>query len=241
MSTMNCIVIDDECHAVEVMETFIAQTSWLNLMASTTDPLRGVELIREQRPDLVFLDINMDTLTGLDICEIIDKEILTVFCTASSEHAIRSYELSAIDYLLKPCSFKRFTQMAERVHQIYLSRQPQWSPEAFIIAKVDHKGKLIKINLNEIEYIEAKRNYIVFHHGNKKSMPLGSITEMEHQLPATHFMRVHKSFIVSIPQINSLEYGYLTLKNNHQKIPVGLSYKTQLIEVLKRQSLISGI
>lgn len=239
--TINCIVIDDEYHAVEVMESFIAQTAWLNLLASTTDPVRGLELVREHQPDVLFLDIHMDKLTGLDIRELIDKEIFTVFCTASTEHAVRSYELSAIDYLLKPISFKRFTQTAERIYQLYQSRQPQWAPDGFIIAKVDHKGKLVKINLSEIDFIEARRNYVAFHHGGKRSMSHASIGEIESKLPATHFVRVHKSYIVSIPQISSLEYSELVLKHNHQKIPVGLAHKAQLIEILKSRSLISGI
>lgn len=239
MSPMNCIVIDDEYHAVEVMESYIAKTSFLNLLASTTDPFQGMELIRQLSPDLVFLDIHMDKLTGIDIRETINKEILTVFCTASSEHAVRSYELSAIDYLLKPISFKRFTQTAERVYQLYLSRQPKWAPEPYVFVKVDHKGKLVKINLADIEYIEAKRNYIIFHHGTQKSMPHGSINEIEHKLPASHFVRVHKSYIVSIPQIISLEYNHLILKNRRHKIPVGLAYKARLIEILKRRSLIN--
>lgn len=238
MSQMKCMVIDDEFHAVEVLVSFINQTPYLQLLDSTTDPLHGVELIRRLNPDLVFLDINMDKLSGLDIRELIDKKILTVFCTASSDHAIRGFELEITDYLLKPISYKRFLHSVERVYQVFSSRQPGWFEEPYILAKVDHKGKFVKIDLRDIEYIEASGNYVTFYHNNQKSMSLRSMREIETQLPETHFIRVQKSYIVSIQKILAVEYNHVVLKHSKNKVPIGQAFKAKLIELLSTRSII---
>lgn len=231
MSTIKCVVIDDELPAIEVLEEFINRSSELELIGSATDPFKGVEMIREKQPDVVFLDVQMQELSGLDVKQLIGKDTLTVFCTAFSEYAIQSYELNAVDYLIKPVHHKRFLQTIDKIIERVLLKKPdQEENDGYIIIKTGHKGKVIKLDLDEIDYVEAFRNYVAFYRGKQKTLSYNSLKEVEEKLPKKMFARVHKSFIVSVKQISAVEYGAILLKNSVRQIPIGNNYKSLLSE-----------
>lgn len=234
MSTIKCIVIDDEPHAIEVLEQFINQSSELELVGSATDPFKGIELVRQKQVDVVFLDIQMEKLNGLEVKELIGKDKLTVFCTAFSEYAIQSYELNAVDYLVKPVNHKRFMKTVEKIIELVSLRNKEYEqPDSYVIVKTGQKGKIIKLDLDEIDYVESLRNYVAFYRGKQKVLSYYSLKEVEDKLPKKMFIRVHKSFIVAIKQISSMEYGEINLKNTVRPIPIGNNYKNILAERLK--------
>lgn len=234
MSMITCVVIDDELPAIEVLEEFINRSSELELVGSATDPFKGVEMVRQKQPDVVFLDVQMQELNGLDVKELIGKDKLTVFCTAFSEYAIQSYELNAVDYLVKPVNHKRFLQTVEKIiERIYLKKAEQDQSDGYIIVKTGHKGKIIKLDLDEIDYVQALRNYVAFYRGKQKTISYNTLKEVEDKLPKKMFLRVHKSFIVAIKKIASVEYGEINLKNSLASIPLGSNYKSLFSEILK--------
>lgn len=237
---IECFVIDDEFPAVEVLENYINQSSLLHLSGSSTHPVKGLEMIEKIKPQVVFLDIEMPELNGLALKELYDKDILTVFCTAYSEYAIKSYELQAADYLVKPITHNRFLKTVHRLVELVDTRKKlrhAVSTENYITIKSEHKGKIIKIDIDEIEYVEASRNYIIFHRGKQKTLSYNSMRDVEERLPKDLFIRIHKSFIVSLRQISYIEYHEVALKNYSIKLPIGSSYKEGVLERFKNKLL----
>lgn len=237
---IKCFVIDDEPHPIEVLENYINQSSLLHLLGSSTHPVEGLEMIEKLKPQVVFLDIHMPELSGLDLKELYDKDILTVFCTAYSEYAIKSYELQAADYLVKPITHSRFLKTVHRLVELVETKKKLLnavSSENYITIKAEHKGKIIKIDLEEIDYIESLRNYIAFHRGKQKIMSYNTMRDVEEKLPNDLFIRIHKSFIVALRQVSYIEYHEVALKNSSTKLPIGNIYKDKVFERFKNKLL----
>ena len=235
---MKCIIIDDEQPAINVIKKYIGRLSTLQLIGTATNPLEGIELIKKEKPDVVFLDIQMDEMNGIDVMKIISDDTLVVFCTAYSEFAVTSYDLAAIDYLMKPIEFNRFVKAVQRVSDA-LSVQPSVFEEAipndYIFVKAGQRGKMLKIDLDDIDLVEAKNNYIAFHRGANKTLAYLTMKEMEERLPASQFMRVHKSYIVALKQISSMENNELILKKLSIRIPIGAIYKEVFMERMRKR------
>lgn len=232
---IDCFVIDDEYPAIEVLENYINQDPALRLLGSTTNPLEGLDKIRSLKPHVVFLDIEMQELNGLDLKELLDKNIITVFCTAYSEYAIKSYELQAADYLVKPISHNRFLKTVQRIAEQLepkVTKLETSSIENYITVKAEHKGKLIKIDYDEIDFVESLRNYVAFYKGKHKILSYNTLKEVEERLPKEMFIRIHKSFIVSLKQVHIMEYNEILLKNSNHRLPIGNNYKANILEKL---------
>lgn len=235
---IDCFIIDDEFPAVEVLENYINQNPALHLSGSSTHPLQGLEMIQQVKPQVVFLDVEMPELNGLDLKELLDKNILTVFCTAYSEYAIKSYELQAADYLVKPVTHVRFLKTVQRLTEQIKMRSLRGGPsENFITIKAEHKGKLIKMDLDEIDYIESFRNYIAFYRGKQKTLSYNTMKDVEERLPENMFIRIHKSYIVSVRQISFMEYNEIALKSSTKRLPIGNNYKEKILEKLRGKLL----
>lgn len=225
---IKCIIIDDEQPAINVLKNYISRLPDLKLIATETNPLLGIEIIKTEKPDLVFLDIQMDEMNGIEVMKIISDITKVIFCTAYSEFAVTSYELDAVDYLMKPIDFNRFAKAVQRVTDS-IAQQPSVFTEAllndYIFVKAGQRGKMLKIDLDDIDYVEAMNNYIAFHRGSQKTLAYLTMKELEERLPSGSFMRIHKSYIVALKQISSMENNELILKKISTRIPIGANYK----------------
>lgn len=234
---MRCIIIDDEVPAINVLDQYIQQLPDLTLVGVATNPLVGIDLVKKHKVDVVFLDIQMDEMSGLEVMKIIGKETKIVFCTAYSEFAVQSYELNAVDYLMKPIEFNRFVKAVHRVReQLYpasVHSEVKAIPNDYIFVKTEHKGKLMKIDLDDIQYIESVNNYVIFHCADGRVIAYLTLKELEERLPPTQFARVHKSYIIAIRQISALEHNAVRLRSVKAGIPIGGQYKDFFVEKMK--------
>ena len=225
---IKCMIIDDEQPAINVLKNYIRRLPHLKLMATETNPLSGIEIIKAEKPDLVFLDIQMDEMNGIEVMKIISDYTKVIFCTAYSEFAVTSYELDAVDYLMKPIDYNRFVKAVQRVTDT-IAQQPLVFTEAiqndYIFVKAGQRGKMLKIDLDDIDYVQALNNYIAFYSGTQKTMAYITMKELEERLPSCNFMRIHKSYIVAVRQISSIENNELILKKIPFRLPIGANYK----------------
>ena len=238
---INCLIVDDEQHAIDILVHYVSQTPFLKLVASTTNPIDALQIVNTQKIDLIFLDIQMPELTGIDFIKAIQGQADVILTTAYSEFALESYELNVVDYLLKPIRFPRFLQAVQKVANEG-AEQPAEShtmelEDDYIFVKTESKGKLLKINLNEIDYIEGMKNYVAIHCNGKKTLVYTSMKELEERLPHKSFLRVHKSFIIPIAKITGIEGNLLRLKNVTAEVQIGESYKADLMDIIRNKMI----
>ena len=234
---INCLIVDDEQHAIDILKHYIGQTPFLYLAASTTNPIEALQVVNEKKIELIFLDIQMPELSGIDFIKAIHGRAKVILTTAYSEFALESYELDVVDYLLKPIRFPRFLQAVQKVAKEGAEpaqEEPEVDPEDdYIFVKTESKGKLLKINLADIDYIEGMKNYVAIHCSEKKTMVYTSMKELEERLPQKAFLRVHKSFIIPIAKITGIEGNLVRLKGVDSEVLIGESYKAVLMEIIR--------
>ncbi|WP_196886397.1 LytR/AlgR family response regulator transcription factor [Aureivirga sp. CE67] len=238
MKTVNCIVIDDEFFARKLLIDYIEKVPHLNLLDSFDNAFYALNFVNNNQVDLIFCDIQMPDLTGIDFVKSLNNPPAIIFTTAYAEFAIQGYELDVVDYLMKPFSLPRFIKAVNKACElIYLKKKTEinikninqvsekhYSKEKksnFILVKSDRK--IHKIYFDDILFIEGALEYVNFYTKEKRIMGLYSLKELEEILPKLDFMRVHKSYIVSINKINEIEGNQLLVREN--KIPLGRSYK----------------
>lgn len=231
---ITCIVVDDEQAAIDILKHYISQTPYLELIGSFTNPLQALAAINEQKPNLVFSDIQMPGISGLDLIKALNGQCRAILCTAYSEFAAEGFDLEVIDYLMKPVPFPRFLKAAQRAMQV-IENKPQAGDvlpleDDYLFVKTESKGKLLKINLVDIDYIEGMKNYVAIHHAGHKTLALLNMKDLEGRLPAPHFMRVQKSFIIPLRKIAGLEGNLIRIKNVNAEILLGESYRQAFLE-----------
>ncbi|MCH4553025.1 LytR/AlgR family response regulator transcription factor [Aestuariibaculum lutulentum] len=239
---MKCVIIDDEPLAVDVIESYVKQIAGLEIVAKCTNPLEAINLINRQHVDLVFLDIEMPNLTGIDLVKTLDSIPQFIFTTAYPQYALDGFNLNATDYLVKPIPFHRFLKAVLRAKEKYELEQGSTlrvekpSTEAvstvendFIFVKSEYEN--IKINTESIKYIQGLKDYIKIYtsESDKAILTLSSFKDILDKLPAKHFIRVHRSYAVNINFIKALQKTKLVIEK--VQIPIGETYKD---EVLKR-------
>jgi two-component system LytT family response regulator len=237
---INCIIVDDEQHAIDILTHYVGQTPYLNLVGTSTNPIEALQLVATQHVDLVFLDIQMPELSGIDFVKAIHGKAKVILTTAYSEFALEGYELDVTDYLLKPIRFPRFLAAVQKV-----VKNPEGAGETsnepieddYIFVKTESKGKLLKINLDEIDYIEGMKNYVGIFRGGQKTLVYTSMKDIEERLPQRQFIRVHKSYIIPIARITGIEGNMLRLKNVTAEIQIGENYKADLMEIIKNKMI----
>lgn len=237
---INCLVVDDEQHAIDILLHYIGQTPMLNVVAATTNPMEALQVVATQKVDLVFLDIHMPELSGIDFVKAINGKAKVVLTTAYSEFALEGYELDVVDYLLKPIRLPRFLAAVQKAAKAIKEDAPAAAiaeDDDYIFVKTESKGKLLKINLGDIDYIEGMKNYVAFHCGASKTLVYASMKEIEDRLPARQFLRVHKSFIIHVDRITGIEGNRVLLKNINAEILIGESYKNELMEKVRGKLL----
>ena len=242
---INCIIVDDEQHAIDILVHYVAQTPQLHLVGTATNPIEALQLVSTQKADLVFLDIQMPELSGIDFIKAINGKAKVILTTAYSEFAIESYELDVVDYLLKPIRIPRFLQAVQKaVKELEEKSEPSTSnlqggqaDDDYIFVKTESKGKLLKINLADIDYIEGMKNYVAFYRGGQKTLVYASMKDIEGRLPQKQFIRVHKSFIIPIAKITGIEGNLLRMKGVTAEIMIGENYKADLMEIIRNKMI----
>ena len=233
---INCIIVDDEPHAIEVLDHYVKQTPHLHLVDTFTNPIEALQLVGERKIDLVFLDIQMPEISGIDFIKAIQGKCKVILTTAYSEFALEGYDLYVVDYLLKPIRLPRFLAAVQKaIEQLNATSESSTheTGDDYIFVKTESKGKLLKINLDDIDFIESMKNYVAIHRGGQKTLVYTSMKELEERLPKRQFIRVHKSFIISISRITGIEGSLVRLKNVTAEILIGESYKADLMEIIK--------
>ena len=234
--TLNCIIIEDEPLAAEKLEGFIKRSPYLNLVESFRSSLAGLQYIKENVIDLVFLDIQMEEMTGLELLESLTHKPLIVLTTAFQEYALKGYELHVSDYLLKPYDFPRFLKAVDKVYEEFALRHAK-NAETGSSIFVRTEYRIEKVDLDRILYIEGMSDYLRVHTSDgRKIMCLQKFSSFEEVLPQEGFKRVHKSYLVAIDKIDSIERNVIRIGEVH--VPVGKTYQEGFYQVLKKRGLV---
>jgi two-component system LytT family response regulator len=230
MDRYSCIIIEDEPLALERTKSFVSKIPFLNLCGTFENALDGLAYLKSNKVDLLFLDINMDELTGIELLESSKIESQVIITTAYQEYAIKGYELNVTDYLLKPFTFDRFLKAVNKAQENTV--QPILTPQQdFIFVKTENR--LEKINLSEILFIEGMRDYRRIHTISKKIMTLQNFSELEQIIPSNLVCRVHKSYMVGINKIDSIER--MRIKVSNQIIPISETYKELFFKIINNR------
>ena len=242
---VNVIIVDDEPLALDVLETYIEKLPELNLLERCTNALEANEALNKHQVDLMFLDIQMPQLTGIDFLRTLTNPPLVIFTTAYDNYAIEGFELDAIDYLLKPISLDRFMKAVNKASdQIQLKRkdkaQSPGSLEAnadFIFVKADKK--LVKIKYEDIIYIEGLKDYVIIRMDTGRVITLQTMKSLEEKLPETMFMRIHRSYIVAVDKIKAIigNMVEVTEKGQVKHLPIGKNYRDELLAIVNQNRL----
>jgi two-component system, LytTR family, response regulator len=221
---LNAIAIDDEPLALEVVRSHAAKVPFLNLIGEFTDAFKAMDYMQHEPVDLLFLDIKMPDISGIDLLGCLNKKPMVIFTTAYSEHAVESFELDAIDYLLKPFSLVRFTKACNKAHEIYNLRNNTAEKRDYLFLKSGYDQ--VRVGFDEINYLEATGNYVTFVLADKSVLSRMTITEVEALLPPGQFVRIHRSFIAAINKIDKIERHQVGVKG--AILPVGSSYQQNM-------------
>ena len=220
MNKLSCIIVEDEPLAQERTMNFVARIPFLELRATFDNALAALAYLKENSIDILFLDINMDELSGIELLENAKIDSRVIITTAYQEYALKGYELQVTDYLLKPFTFNRFLQAVDKARESFGQNTSKKDPD-FIFVKTENR--LEKIMLDDILYIEGMRDYRRIHTKNKKIMTLQNFGEFEQTIPSHMICRVHKSYMVALNKIESIERSRIKIAG--QLIPVSETYK----------------
>ena len=228
---INCIIIDDEPLARKGLKEYIHDVEFLNLLGEFDNAVKATEVLGKGDVQLLFLDIQMPKITGLDFFKSLQHAPPVIFTTAYPQYALEGFDLNALDYLVKPISFDRFLKAAMKAKEYYEIRQ-QNKQEAgdYFFIKADNK--LVKIFFEEILFVEALQNYVTIHTTDKKYVTYLTFKSVEEYLPADRFIKTHKSYIISASKLDSIEGNDIRIGNHH--IPISRNEKDEVMEKLLR-------
>jgi DNA-binding LytR/AlgR family response regulator len=235
---INCIIIDDEPLARKGLKEYIADVDYLQLAGDFDNPLQATDMISKGGVQLLFLDIQMPKITGLDYFKALKNPPPVIFTTAYPQYALEGFEVNALDYLVKPVSFDRFLKAAIKAKEFYEMREKNVIEAAgasdYFFIKTD--GKLVRIAFDEVLFAEAVQNYVTVHTVDKKYMTYLTFKSVEEYLPADKFLKVHKSYIVAVSKIDSIEGNDIRIGQRH--IPISRTQKEEVMEkMLKNRYL----
>ncbi len=237
---IRCFIIDDKPLALDILADYIGKVPFLELVAMTTNPLEALAWLEkenfEKADNLIFLDIQMPELSGIQFLKVLGGKSKVILTTAYPEYALEGYEHDVIDYLLKPISFERFYKAIQKAQKIIYSNvfyegDAKLNNKDFLFVKTAYK--IQKVNLNEILYIEALQNYVIIHTEKEKVITLQTIKNMEEMLSYPAFVRVHKSYIVAVGKINTIERGRIIIAN--KEINIGETYRERFMQLIDNQ------
>lgn len=239
MNPLRCFVVDDEPLAVKMLENFIARTPFLELAASFTDPVLALSEIRTHAPQLVFLDIQMPDLSGMELSRMVPSDTRIIFTTAFKQYAFESYEVSALDFLLKPIRYQKFLEAAEKAREWFAMKEAAAAkPEEMTAAFFKVEGALRKVELADILFVEGMKDYVMVYLASQRQPLVTHLTmkAMEEMLPAGRFMRIHRSFIVALDKVDSVS-ATGDVKVGERLLHVSDAYRVVFDTYLKEHSM----
>lgn len=234
---MRCVVIDDEPYALDLIKDYIQRTPFLELVSGFSNPFKALDFLNRERVDLIFLDINMPELSGIQLIKTLHYPPKVIFTTAYPEFAAESYEYNAIDYLVKPVKYERFLKAVNKAAKLIqpeiqtptiITQEPKVEKDGFIFVKSGQQQ--VKILPSEILYVEAAGNYMCFYTREKKVMSLLTMNEVLDLLPGNNFVRIHKSYIISLNHIDAIERHDVVIGG--KQIPIGITYREHFLKAL---------
>jgi DNA-binding LytR/AlgR family response regulator len=229
---LKAIAIDDEPIALEVIKSLSRKVVFIELIQTFTDSFEALDFLQKHKTDLLFLDIQMPDISGIELLKSISSPPMVVFTTAYSEHAVLSFELDAIDYLLKPFSFSRFLKACNKANEQYeLRKQSQGSPPALASIFIKSGYEQIRVELADILYVESCGNYVQFVLDKQKIVSRLTMSEAEALLPASDFVRIHRSYIVAKKQVSRIEKRSVWIKQT--ELPVGAGYTQETSKLIR--------
>lgn len=243
---IRCLVVDDEPLALHILEDYISKMPFLQLVKATTNPIEALTMVQAAEADLVFLDVQMPELTGIQFLKIANGKAKVILTTAYPQYALEGYELDVVDYLLKPIAFDRFFKSVQKAQSIIqpVAAKPQVVMQAepvqqddfstdFIFVKTEHK--IQKVYLHDILFIEGLKDYISIFTSTERIITLQGMKKMEDALPEKHFVRVHKSYIVALNKIDSIERSRIQIGD--KIIPVGDTYRDEFFRMIENKNI----
>jgi DNA-binding LytR/AlgR family response regulator len=242
---IRCLVVDDEPLALHILEDYISKVPFLQLIKATTNPIEALTLVQDGGIDLVFLDVQMPELTGLQFLKISNGKAKVILTTAYPQYALEGYELDVVDYLLKPIAFDRFFKAAQKAQGVIqpaakpaVKEEPQPAQyddfmSDFIFVKTEHK--IQKVYLHDIMFIEGLKDYISIFTPDERIITLQNMKKMEDALPEKHFVRVHKSYIVALNKIDSIERSRISI--GEKVIPIGDTYRDLFFDKIEDRNI----
>ncbi|AOM80168.1 LytR/AlgR family response regulator transcription factor [Pedobacter steynii] len=225
---ISCYIVDDESHCIKTIKDHVERTPGLELIGTESNPLEALRkiLTQEIKPDVVFLDIKMPQLSGIELARLIKDKTKVIFATSHNNHAYQSYDLGALDFLIKPVSYERFLQAIKKGYS--QQAQPLRDVHPFIFVQTENKKKLIKVDTEEITTIEGLSNYVKINTSSAKTYTVyTSMKSLLNKLPSAHFIRSHKSYIVNLKFVEMITGNEILMKGN-EVIPIGDFFKKQL-------------
>lgn len=223
-----CLIIDDEPVARKGLEEYVNEIEFLELVAQCENPLKASRYLSEQTVDLIFLDIHMPKLSGIEFLKGLRNPPLVIFTTAYSDYALEGYSLDVVDYLMKPITFERFLKAAQKAFEAYqlkkLASEHKTHSDYFF---VKCESKFEKVNYDDVKYVESLQNYVIIHTPSKKLITYMTLSSLENQLPKDKFLKVHKSFIVSIAGIKAIDGNEIIIGDS--RIPISRNLKDQVV------------
>ena len=234
--TLNCAIIDDEPLALEMMSDYVQKTPFLTLTGAYNSAVQAIKTIRENPVDLLFLDIQMPELSGLEFAKVLPKRTKVVFTTAFPQYAVEGYEVEAFAYILKPISYEAFLKVAKRAYDWFSQSEKakNYAKDRFIFVKSDYK--LVRIDLDDILFIEGLKDYVrIYTENGDKIMSLMNMKTLEDFLPKPEFLRSHRSYIVHMNKVKCLDRFRMNIGENY--IPVSESYKDFILAYLDSHTI----
>ena len=239
MKSINCVIVDDEELARALLENYISRLSHLNIVGKCANPLEAFQVLQANHVDIIFLDIQMPEMTGIEFLKTLSQKPLVIFTTAYEQYALEGYDLNVVDYLLKPFNFERFVQAINKATDLLKLKntgsvaknqliETASDENHYILAKSEHK--VYRIFYKDILYIQGMREYVAYYTSGKRILSLRSLKGLEEELPDSQFIRVHKSYIVSKCKVTTLEGNMVHI--GKEKIPIGASYRDKVLKNL---------
>ena len=223
---ITCIAVEDEPMALEVIELYCTKIDQVDLKAVFREPVKAIEYLGREKIDLVFLDINMPDLSGMQFVQTLSPKPMVIFTTAYSHYAAESYNLNAVDYLLKPISFERFLTAVNKAAAALSARTGTAESDADQSILIKSGPQTYQVNLKDIFYLEKDGNYVRIHMKNRDILIRENMSDVFDMVPAAGFIRIHKSFVVAIKHIEMIEVHQITV--NQKKLPIGSTYRESL-------------
>ncbi len=231
---VNCIIIEDERPAIEILEHYISRVEFLKLKGAYQDAVQSMPMVSAGSIDLIFVDINLPIMSGIDFIKNTNPSAGIIITTAHSDYAVKSYELEVVDYLVKPFSYDRFLKAVNRflklrrLDDVSLPQEVR-KEQPFIFVKANKK--MVKVYLEEILYIEAQKNYLLIVTLNESLLSYQSISSMAERLPSDLFLRIHRSFIIALSHVSAFTHSVVII--NNKEIPIGKNYVKEVVSFIE--------